>query len=82
MKSSLTKIAFGGGCHWCTEAVFQSLIGVEKVEQGYVSSTEGYPSFSEAVIVHFNPRCIRLSTLIGVHLLTHKSSSPHSMRET
>ncbi len=32
-----TKIALGGGCHWCTEAVFQSLKGVKLVEQGYVA---------------------------------------------
>jgi peptide-methionine (S)-S-oxide reductase len=76
----LTKIAFGGGCHWCTEAVFQILIGVEKVEQGWVSSTEENSTFSEAVIVHFNSKNIDLKTLIEIHLLTHKSISNHSMR--
>ncbi|PQJ69220.1 peptide-methionine (S)-S-oxide reductase [Polaribacter butkevichii] len=76
----LTKIAFGGGCHWCTEAVFQALVGVVKVEQGWVSSTETNNSFSEAVIVHFNVEKINLKTLIEIHLLTHKSTSNHSMR--
>jgi peptide-methionine (S)-S-oxide reductase len=76
----LQKIALGGGCHWCTEAVFLSLIGVEKVEQGYVSSINENNSFSEAVIVHFNPEIISLKTLIKIHLYTHKSSSCHSMR--
>ena len=76
----LTKIAFGGGCHWCTEAVFQSLIGVKKVEQGWVTSTEKNNTFSEAVIVHFYADKIELKTLIEVHLLTHKSTSNHSMR--
>ncbi|QXP71288.1 peptide-methionine (S)-S-oxide reductase [Polaribacter sp. R2A056_3_33] len=76
----LTKIAFGGGCHWCTEAVFQTLIGVEKVEQGWVASTDVNNTFSEAVIVHFNIEKIALKTLIEIHLLTHKSTSNHSMR--
>ena len=77
----LTKIAFGGGCHWCTEAVFQSLKGVEKVEQGFVASIDENSSFSEAVIVHFQVEDITLKTLIEVHLLTHKSTSNHSMRK-
>ena len=76
----LSKIAFGGGCHWCTEAVFQSLLGVEKVEQGWVSSTEKNNTFSEAVIIHFDNSKISLKTLIEIHLLTHKSTSNHSMR--
>lgn len=79
--TALNKIAFGGGCHWCTEAVFQSLKGVVKVAQGYVASKEENSSFSEAVIVHFITEEISLNTLIEVHLLTHKSTSNHSMRE-
>jgi peptide-methionine (S)-S-oxide reductase len=47
------KIALGGGCHQVTEAVFQSLLGVLKVEQ-YVASIGDNGSFSEAVIVYFN----------------------------
>ena len=76
----LTKIAFGGGCHWCTEAVFQSLLGVSKVEQGFVASTGQHNSFSEAVIVHFNVEDITLKTLTEIHLNTHKRTSNHSMR--
>ncbi|MAO11181.1 MAG: peptide methionine sulfoxide reductase [Flavobacteriaceae bacterium] len=75
------KIALGGGCHWCTEAVFQSLMGVERVEQGYVASTGNNNSFSEAVIVHFNTERISLKTLIEIHLHTHKSTSNHSLRK-
>ncbi|MDO5968537.1 peptide-methionine (S)-S-oxide reductase [Flavivirga aquimarina] len=80
MDSKRAKIALGGGCHWCTEAVFQSLKGVIKVEQGYVASVEENSSFSEAVIVHFNTENIALKTLIEIHLHTHKSTSNHSMR--
>lgn len=76
----LTKIAFGGGCHWCTEAVFQSLNGIEKVDQGWVASTEKNNTFSEAVVVYFKASEIDLKTLIEIHLLTHKSTSNHSMR--
>jgi len=77
----MNKIALGGGCHWCTEAVFQSLKGVQKVEQGYVAATEENSAFSEAVIVHFNADCIPLKRLIEIHLHTHKSTSNHSFRK-
>lgn len=74
-----TKIALGGGCHWCTEAVYQALKGVEKVEQGYVSAVNK-ENFSEAVIVHFDAESISLERLIEIHLHTHKSTSNHSFR--
>ena len=80
MKSNIQKIGFGGGCHWCTEAVFQSLLGIEKVEQGFIASEGKEDSFSEAVIVHFDDDLISLKVLTEIHLHTHKSTSQHSMR--
>lgn len=80
MSKKIQKIGLGGGCHWCTEAVFQSLRGVHIVEQGFVASTGKNSTFSEAVIVHFNPEIISQEKLIQVHLYTHKSTSNHSMR--
>lgn len=79
--SNLVKIGFGGGCHWCTEAVFQSLKGVKKVAQGWIASEGESSTFSEAVIVHFDPSKISTSVLIEIHLRTHKSTSDHSMRK-
>ena len=80
MNERLQQIALGGGCHWCTEAVFQALKGVVQVEQGYVSSTGVNTAFSEGVIVHFNAEVIPLATLIEIHVHTHKSTSAHSFR--
>ncbi len=73
------KIGLGGGCHWCTEAVFQSLFGVSKVEQGWISAREA-EAFSEAIIVHFDTEVLPLQVLIEIHLQTHSCTSDHSMR--
>lgn len=67
----IAQIGFGGSCYWCTEAIFASLNGVEKVDQGWISSTGENDSFSEAVIVHFDATIIPLKTLIKIHLHTH-----------
>ncbi|MEP5612240.1 MAG: peptide-methionine (S)-S-oxide reductase [Cyclobacteriaceae bacterium] len=77
---AIEKIGFGGGCHWCTEAVFATLKGVTKVDQGWISSEPPHDSLSEAVLVHFDPSIIDLEVLIEIHLLTHASTSNHSMR--
>ena len=78
--NNLSKIGFGGGCHWCTEAVFKSLKGVEKVEQGFMATDKQTKDFSEAVIVYFHPENINLNDLIAIHLHTHQSTKNHSMR--
>jgi len=76
----LERIGFGGGCHWCTEAIFQALRGVHQVEQGFIRSIPPQQSWSEAVIVQFDTAVIDLPTLIEVHVRTHSATSNHSMR--
>ena len=71
---------FGGGCHWCTEAVFKSLRGIHGVAQGFIASDAPHETFSEAVSVTWDPDVIGLDDLIAVHLVTHASSSDHKMR--
>ena len=74
------RIGFGGGCHWCTEAVFQALRGVQQVEQGFIQSLPPDDAYSEAVLVSFDPDVIQLADLIEVHLRSHASTSQHTMR--
>jgi len=38
---------FGGGCFWCTEAIFDQLEGVEKVESGYSGGHVKNPAYRE-----------------------------------
>lgn len=80
MTTAPSKIGLGGGCHWCTEGVFESLLGVQYVNQGWIASTGEHSDFSEAVEVYFDPTVISLSDLIEIHLYTHASRSNHSMR--
>ena len=76
----IQSAGFGGGCHWCTEAVFQSLRGVMEVNQGFIASASPHDSFSEAVAVTWDPAAITFDDLIAVHLATHSSTSRHKMR--
>jgi len=80
MTTTPSKIGLGGGCHWCTEGVFTSLIGITKVNQGWIASNGEHSSLSEAIEVYFDPAVISLSDLIEIHLHTHASTSNHSMR--
>ncbi|QEC78800.1 peptide-methionine (S)-S-oxide reductase [Mucilaginibacter ginsenosidivorax] len=77
----VSKIGFGGSCHWCTEAIFLSLKGVVAVQQGWIASDGQNSTFSEAVIVEFDERAIAIQTLIAVHLYTHSCTINHSMRD-
>ena len=80
MTAAPSKIGLGGGCHWCTESVFQSLLGVACVNQGWLASNGKNSDYFEAVGVYLDPLVISLTELIGIHLHTHASRSNHSMR--
>ena len=74
----MAKAGFGGGCHWCTEGVFQALRGVALVDQGFVQSDAPADVWSEGVIVTFDPSVIPLATLCEVHLRTHSATRARS----
>ena len=65
------KATFGGGCFWCTEAVFKRLKGVKSAESGYSGGdmadptyeavSEGSTGHAEAVQIEFDPKLVKLS---------------------
>ena len=78
----MQKVGFGGGCHWCTEAIFDSLKGVSQVDQGWITSTHPNATTpSEAVIVHYDEKMISLDVLTEIHLRTHNATSNHTFRD-
>ncbi len=76
----LASAGFGGGCHWCTEAVFRALRGVREVNQGFIAADAPHDAFSEAANVSWDPELIGFDDLIAVHLATHASASRHKLR--
>ena len=71
----------GGGCFWCTEAVFLLLNGVVKVVPGYAGGILPNPSYeaictgttghAEVIQVIFDPKLIALQTILTVFWATH-----------
>ncbi|MFT4725447.1 MAG: peptide-methionine (S)-S-oxide reductase [Colwellia sp.] len=78
---NFSKIGLGGGCHWCTEGVFESLIGIKALKQGWITSIDDNAELFEAIEVYFVQSIISLQTLIEIHLHTHASTANHSMRQ-
>lgn len=80
-NSAVEKATFGGGCFWCVEAVFDQLLGVEKVISGYAGGTvenptyeevcEGTTGHAEVVQVLFNPDLIAYDELLEVFWTVH-----------
>jgi peptide-methionine (S)-S-oxide reductase len=77
---AIKTIGLGGGCHWCTEAVFQQLEGISNVRQGYMKSNAPNDNWSEAILLDYEIDTIDLEHLIDVHLETHSSTIAHSRR--
>jgi peptide-methionine (S)-S-oxide reductase len=80
-ESKLEKATFGGGCFWCTEAVFQRIKGVEKVVSGYTGGKTKNPTYeqvctgttghAEVIQIEFDPKVVSFAKLLEVHWKTH-----------
>lgn len=75
------EAVFGGGCFWCTEAIFQMLKGVTSVTSGYAGGDKENPDYhsvsagttghAEVIKVAFDPEVIAYETLLEVFFATH-----------
>jgi len=74
-------LGLGGGCHWCTEAVFSSIKGINDVRQGWFASEPPADSFSEGVLLEIDTDTICLKDIIDIHIKTHSSDANHSKRD-
>ena len=82
MTNYSTEIAtIGGGCFWCTEAVFQQVRGVRKVESGYAGGASPNPTYeqictgktghAEVVRLEFDPAVISYKELLEIFFTIH-----------
>ena len=79
------KATFGGGCFWCTEAVFRQLKGVTDVQSGYSGGHTVNPTYpevcmgttghAEVIQITFDPQLISYADLVCIHLSTHDPTS-------
>lgn len=75
---------FGGGCFWCTEAVFKMLKGVSAVEPGYAGGTVEHPTYEqvssgktghvEVAHIEYDPQEIKYRDLLTVFFASHDAT--------
>lgn len=80
-NSKIQMAVFGGGCFWCTEAVFSELKGVISIVTGYTGGTTENPTYeevssgktghAEVVKVEYDPEQISYDDLLTVFFATH-----------
>jgi peptide-methionine (S)-S-oxide reductase len=86
-REHLQKATFGGGCFWCTEAVYQQLKGVEAVISGYSGGHVKDPTYeevcsktsghAEVVQIYYDPGVVSYEELLEVFWKTHDPTTPN-----
>ena len=81
MSHKNEKATFGGGCFWCTEAVFNRVDGVIKVESGYAGGNTKDPTYNEVctgetdhaevIQIEFQPDQISYKELLEIFWQAH-----------
>ncbi len=82
MSKNMQLATVGGGCFWCTEAVFQEVKGVEKVVSGYAGgNAPGRPTYreicsgltghAEVIQITFDANVISYADILVIFMTTH-----------
>ena len=81
VPKTICKATFGGGCFWCTEAVYAQIKGVKSVTSGYIGGEVPNPTYkdvctgltghAEAVEIEYDPTVVPYEKLLEVFFATH-----------
>lgn len=79
------KATFGGGCFWCTEAIFQNIDGVSSVLPGYMGGKTENPTYEEickgdsehveVIEVEFDEQQVDFDQLLKIFFRTHNPTT-------
>jgi peptide-methionine (S)-S-oxide reductase len=78
---------FAEGCFWCSEHVFEAVVGVDEVISGYAGGTTKNPSYeqvgsnstghAEAIAVYYDPKVISFAELVNVFFASQDPTTPN-----
>lgn len=81
MTDNLELATFGGGCFWCTEAIFKEVNGVTDVTSGYAGGDVEDPTYeqvsssrsghAEVIQITFDPKVISYEDIFDIFFTTH-----------
>lgn len=81
MSTNKQIAVFGGGCFWCTEAVFKMLKGVHAVMPGYAGGSLENPTYeqvssgrtghAEVIHIEYDPAQVSYETLLTIFFASH-----------
>lgn len=85
MSADKQIAVFGGGCFWCTEAVFNRIRGVLSVIPGYAGGEKENPTYeqvcsgrtghAEVIKIEYDPAAVSFRDLMSVFFATHDPST-------
>lgn len=88
MVSETKSIVFGGGCFWCSEAIFDMMKGVKATNPGYAGGTTKNPTYddvcsgqtghAEVLQIEYDPKVITLEKLLEVFFTMHDPTTLNS----
>ncbi|PWJ55306.1 peptide-methionine (S)-S-oxide reductase [Dyadobacter jejuensis] len=84
-RSGMEVAIFGTGCFWCTEAVFETLDGVQEAESGYAGGAMANPTYeevstglsghAECTRIYYDPKVISYADMLEAFFRSHDPTS-------
>jgi peptide-methionine (S)-S-oxide reductase len=86
-KNGLEVAVFAEGCFWCSEHVFEAVVGVKEAVSGYSGGTLKNPTYqqvggektghAESIAVFYDPKVISYKELVNVFFASHDPTTPN-----